>query len=134
VLDSKGRSGRRYQDVPLSDLAEWPQWLLEAAMSPPKALPIYGSPKIFSTPSGAERYAMAALRRAADRVKRAPAGSRNSTLNAEAFALSRFIVDRSLDAQAVADTLAVAALAAGLDQHEIVATISSGMRAVGGRA
>ncbi len=121
-------------DVPLADLAAWPQWLLDRAMGPPKPLPIYRSPKIFPTASGTERYAMAALRHAADRVATAPAGSRNNTLNAEVFALCRFIGERSLDAQSIADTLAVAALAAGLDQREIIGTISSGLRAAGGPA
>jgi len=120
-------------DVPLADLAEWPQWLLDAAMPQTRPLPIYRSPRISPTAYGTERYAMAALRHAADRVATAPAGSRNNTLNAEVFALCRFIEDRSLDAQSIADTMAVAALAAGLDQREIIGTITSGLRAAGGQ-
>jgi hypothetical protein len=121
-------------DVSVADLAEWPQWLLDAAMPPPKALPIYRPARTFPTAAAAERYAMAALRRAADPVARAPVGSRNSTLNAEVFALSRFIGDKSLGAESIADALAVAALAAGLDQREIIGTIASGLRCAGGRA
>ncbi|MDA8231693.1 MAG: bifunctional DNA primase/polymerase [Magnetospirillum sp.] len=118
-------------DVPVTALADWPAWLLDLAMPKPKPLPTYTRPTEPLAGERAERYARAALLSAADRVAHAPAGQRNATLNAETFGLARFIGEGSLDPQHVADTLAVAALAAGLDRLEVVATVTSALAAGG---
>ncbi|MBF0563083.1 MAG: bifunctional DNA primase/polymerase [Alphaproteobacteria bacterium] len=117
-------------DMPLTDLAGWPQWLIDAALPPPK--PVYVPKPLPADGTRAERYARAALRHAADRVATAPTGSRNDILNRETHALARFIIEGTLDPQDIANALAVAALAAGLDRAEVVATIASGLRAAGG--
>lgn len=118
-------------DAPLDTLSDWPGWLVEAAMPAPRPLPTYTRPPAPLTGDRAERYAQGALRAAADRVAQAPAGQRNVTLNAEAYGLARFVAEGSLDPQQIADTLALAALSAGLDRREVVGTIASALIAGG---
>jgi hypothetical protein len=103
-------------------LAAWPLWL---ATKPPE--PVYASAA--PTLPVSDRYASAALRRAVDRVAGACDGQRNSTLNAEAYALSRFIASGTLDVHTIAESLARAAARAGLTAAEITATLTSAMNA-----
>ncbi len=105
--------------------APLPDWLLP----PPK--PAYvPPPPLYAGDGRLARYAEAALRRAADRVARAGAGSRNRTLNAEAFNLARFADALGIDV--IAETLAAAAFVAGLSRAEVTATLRSAL-AHGGR-
>jgi hypothetical protein len=73
------------------------------------------------------RYAIAALRRAADRAAKAPQGQRNDTLNTETFSLGRFLAEGTLDASEVATAMAYAGRQAGLPPLEIKATLASAL-------
>ncbi|MBL7260593.1 bifunctional DNA primase/polymerase [Paractinoplanes lichenicola] len=75
------------------------------------------------------RYARAALAAEADRVARAPVGSRNDTLNRAAFALGRFIGAGLLDLTETVRELEAAARFAGLGRAEIRGTLRSGLTA-----
>ncbi|HLY55707.1 MAG TPA: bifunctional DNA primase/polymerase [Stellaceae bacterium] len=77
------------------------------------------------------RYARAALDLAAERVANAPAGSRNTALNREAYMLARFVSADLVGVAEAAEVLATAALAAGLSARETAATITSVLRAGG---
>jgi len=104
--------------------APWPDWIEAPAPQPRVALP--------SMPSHArhsDAYALGALRDAVICVASAGEGSRNSTLNGEAFALSRFIQSGALDATTIAEALACSAVCAGLSTVEIAATLKSAMSA-----
>ena len=76
-----------------------------------------------------DRYAQAALTAEADRVARAPVGSRNDTLNRAAFALGRLVGAGLLDAGDVVRELDAAARFAGLGRIETRRTIRSGLGA-----
>lgn len=76
-----------------------------------------------------ETYAEGALRNACDRIRLAPEGVRNDTLNRESFAIAGFVGSGLLDEQAAAEALADAAQLAGLGANEIRGTLRSGMRA-----
>ncbi len=76
-----------------------------------------------------DRYAAAALEAEADRVARAPAGTRNDTLNRAAFALGRLVGAGMLDAWLVTRELTDAARSAGLGRTEIRRTLRSGITA-----
>jgi len=76
-----------------------------------------------------DRYAQAALTAEADRVARAPVGSRNDTLNRAAFALGRLVGGGLLDAGEVVHELEAAARFAGLSRAETRRTIRSGLTA-----
>jgi hypothetical protein len=114
--------------------APWPEWLLKALPAPPRTGPNLARTLAFSDPPhyrAGSRYANAALRNAAERVAWAPSGSRNRTLNTEAYVLGRLVAEGLLDGQEVADTLATAALAAGLEPPEVERTLRSAFGARG---
>ncbi|MBU2670507.1 bifunctional DNA primase/polymerase [Actinoplanes bogorensis] len=75
------------------------------------------------------RYARAALAAEADRVARAPVGTRNDTLNRAAYALGRFVGAGLLDLADTMRELEDAARFAGLGRAEIRSTIRSGLTA-----
>jgi hypothetical protein len=106
-------------------LADWPAWLLAAINPPPRPRPAE------PPPIQGGGYALSALRRGVDAVARAAPGTRNDTLNREAFALSRFARCGALDPQLIANHLAAAAASAGLSLSEIAATLDSAFRARG---
>lgn len=113
--------------------APWPEWLIEE-LRPTRS----AAPSVRWTPlpdpsrdRDGSRYASAALQHAAEQVACAPIGSRNVTLNSEAYGIGRLVAGGLLDAQEVADRLAVAAVAAGLAPREIEATLRSALRARG---
>jgi hypothetical protein len=111
--------------------APWPEWLI-CELEPQ---PVMGPATAWEPPAGlfdhraGSRYADAALRDATLRVARAPVGSRNDALNGEAYGLGRLVVVGLLDGQAVADSLAAAAVAAGLAPREVEATLRSAFAA-----
>lgn len=110
----------------LSDapLAAWPEWLMPApkpAVAPPWTPPAgVGADK-------ARNYATAALHNAVRRVAGTTTGSRNANLNAETFALSRFIASGTLSPTEIAGAMVHAGLAAGLDAAEVQTTIASAL-------
>jgi hypothetical protein len=116
------------QDAPL---APWPDWLL-AELLKGRPAPEFGAPRAWSAPrreGDRARYVVAALRRAVQRVAAAPDGQRNDTLNAETFGLTRFIAEGALSARELAEAMAHAGLAAGLDPLETGRTIASALHA-----
>jgi hypothetical protein len=104
--------------------APWPDWIEAPAPQPRVALPSMPSYERHS-----DAYSLGALRSAVARVASAAAGQRNSSLNAEAFAMARFIKSGALDASTIAEALAYAAASAGLTPPEIAGTLKSAMGA-----
>jgi hypothetical protein len=72
------------------------------------------------------RQELAALRAAVVRVVGTVNGSRNATLNAETFSLARFIGSGALSPREIADPMAHAGIAAGLDVAEVAAVSDRG--------
>jgi hypothetical protein len=110
--------------------ADWPSWLMpppRPAWTPPPAPAWAGDDR------KARAYALAALRRGIERVATAGNGTRNAALNAEAYSLIRLTEGGALDHAEIAEALAHAALAAGLDRREIEQTLRSALSARGGR-
>lgn len=110
--------------------AAWDEWLLQQLVAPATTAQqedAAGIPPVLEHPRG---YALAALRRAVQRVATASPGSRNSILNAECFRLARFVPAR-LGGMEVARAMAAAARIAGLDSAETERTIASALRAGG---
>ena len=114
-------------------VAHLPTWLAEeleqrrapAEISPPEQRPS-------AAPVGGRRrtaYGTAALRRAAASVESAREGTRNHTLNREAFRLGRLVGGGILDHEQAAAALRRAARKAGLPPDETDKTITSGLTA-----
>lgn len=105
-----------------------PAWLLRL-VAPPPMPPMLERPSCRDAPAARRRYALAALRRAANRVAVAPQGTRNDLLNAETFGLTRFFGEGSLGADEIATAMAYAGRQAGLLTMEVKATLTSALSA-----
>jgi hypothetical protein len=97
---------------------------LRALIEGPTIIP--GPARPITHPS---RYASAALTAEADRVARAPVGTRNDTLNRAAFALGRLVGAGLLDQGDAIRELDAGARFAGLGRAETRRTIRSGLTA-----
>lgn len=103
-------------------LAPWPAGLLALLLPPPR-------PRTIAAPIAVpDRYIRAAVERGCERIRQAPQGSRNSTLNSEAYALAR-LIGSALGERELVATLAEAAAAAGLPPREIASTLNSALGA-----
>lgn len=113
-----------------ADPPSWPDWLLEPLLRPAEP-PGQRVGRGWGVEQQIDRpYALAALRGAVQRVASAVPGTRNSTLNAECFALCRF-TPVHLTSSEIAHSLAAAAHVAGLTATETERTITSALRAGG---
>ncbi|GID26750.1 bifunctional DNA primase/polymerase [Paractinoplanes brasiliensis] len=121
---SRHASGGEYRWVhrPSEPLPDGPAALRALIEGPP---PLAGHRPI----AHPARYARAALAAEADRVARAPVGSRNDTLNRAAYAMGRFIGAGLLDLTETVRELEEAARFAGLGRAEIRGTLRSGLTA-----
>lgn len=91
------------------------------------APPANGAPALHIVPSaGTSSYAAAALRGEAQAVTDAAEGSRNHTLNKAWFNMGRHVGAGTIDADTVRATLAEAARATGLPDHEIEIVLRDG--------
>jgi hypothetical protein len=110
----------------------WPDWLIYELKRQRET----GPATVGELPGGLSdrtksRYADAALKNAILRVAREAVGRRNEALNREAYGLGRLVAARLLDGQTVADSLAAAAIGAGLAPREVKATLRSAFAARG---
>lgn len=113
-------NGHRAENVGV--IADPPDWLIDALSRKPQEAAGAAPAREWSD---TDRYARAALERAAGAVMAAPEGARNDTLNREAHGLFGLALAGRLDAANAEDALTRAALAAGLDQVEVARTIQS---------
>ena len=108
----------------LTPLADYPALLLRLLdYTPPRQL------RPHSGPVRGSGYAAAALSAEAQRVRDAPAGRRNDTLNAAAFSLGTLVGAGELDHDQVRAELLRAAEAIGLGDREAESAVNSGLRA-----
>jgi Bifunctional DNA primase/polymerase, N-terminal len=136
---SRHRSGERYTWVrPLTGVLPTVPDGLRRLLAPPPAtrttLPPVPRPPAGGDGGRGGRYARAALVREAARVRAAPPGTCNDTLNRAAFNLGQLVAAGLLDPEQVRGVLLAAALAAPATGHadrerKATATIASGLRA-----
>jgi hypothetical protein len=105
-----------------------PQWLLRL-VRPLEPAPLAERNPLPQTGDDLRRYAIGALKSAAETVAAAPQGCRNHTLNAETWSVARFIGLGALTADEIAGALAQAAVGAGMNRREIARTLESALRA-----
>lgn len=130
-VDTRGNGGYAIawhpERVARHMMAAWPHWLTEVLRAPPPLATELPRERLNVT----DKYAAAALLAAVRRIASAPEGTRNATLNAEAYSLFRL---PSLDPITIRCALTVAARHAGLDHAETAKTITSALAArAGGR-
>ena len=131
-LEAGGPAYRLVHDLPVAIL---PGWLADATDADRKRDDDASrdrSPRRFgdrplSSPS--DSYGAAALRGEADRVRSAPVGQRNHTLNAAAYSLGQLVGAGALDQARAVEALIEAARSTGLQSAETAATIDSGLTA-----
>jgi hypothetical protein len=105
-----------------------PAWLLRLVAPPPE--PVRAAPRRFTCGDQRGRpYALGALRRAVEQVATAPDGSRNDILHRAAWSVTRFVAEGLPQPSEIADTLARAAIVAGLDSRETARTLASALAA-----
>jgi hypothetical protein len=126
---SRHASGNVYRwNTQPEHLPQLPSWLLEMLRTPePRRSPEMREP--IRIDDALSAWARVALNGEADRVRAAPNGSRNSTLNRAAFSLGQIVGAGVLDASTVEHVLTDGALATGLGEREALLTIRSGLRA-----
>jgi N12 class adenine-specific DNA methylase len=126
--------GRPYQvshELPIAPLPEWLTTELtdrRSQASPPTAA---AAPDASASVSDRRRdaYGRAAMRRAANTIAQAAPGTRNHTLNREAFGLGQLVGAGVIDHDQAESELLRAARQAGLPDAEARATATSGMTA-----
>lgn len=102
---------------------EAPAWLL-AAVAPPPPKPLPKRPRVPTTD-----VARRSLARALDAIASAASGTRNATLNRQAFVAARWIASGLLDETEAVAALYAAGRAVGLPDPEVRTTIKSGVLA-----
>ena len=123
-------SGGAYRwRTPVPALPEMPDWLIDAlARRPSRELPPHRA-----EPGRIDRdlsaWARTALLGEAHRVRTAPMGQRNHTLNRAAFSLGQIVGTGVLAEDTVERVLSESAVAAGLGDSESIRTIRSGLSA-----
>jgi hypothetical protein len=134
-IRSTGSSAIYWPSIGLETLsdappADWPDWLLP----PPKpAWTPAPAPAWQGDDHAARRYALAAMRRGIEAVAGAAPGTRNAALNRECYSLLRLTETGAIHAGEIAEAMAHAGIAAGLDRSEIEATLRSALSARAGR-
>lgn len=121
-------SASHYRWATGARLATLPDWLHER-LERRHDLPTPQAPSIVRVDRGVSAWARAAVDGELSRVRTAPAGRRNHTLNRSAFVLGQIVGAGHLTHEDVATMLVGAATAAGLGERESRATVASGLRA-----
>ncbi len=118
-------SGRRYAWATNQEPAPAPAWLIEALTSPKRPEPVaQPSDAVEHENDRHNRYCAGALAKACERVRLAPEGTRNDTLNREAFTIGGFAKAGHVEAVAAEAMLANAARASGLGIAEAGSVIA----------
>lgn len=105
------------------EIAPLPAAILQAIMPKPRAVPTAPLPKTLT-----REYIEAALRKEFERVSAAPRGTRNHRLYLASYRIARFVHAGYLQAGPVEKLLLEAANNCGLDAHEALDAIRSGLR------
>ncbi len=135
VAPSLHKSGRRYtweHNAPIALLPDWLYRLMQSPAGESVTIAAGTSSTVTTSDYGSEDmspYAMKALYGAISNLHAAKEGSRNDTLNREAYGLGQLVAGGYLPGPLVEDSLRAAALQIGLGAHEVGQTLAGGLRA-----
>jgi hypothetical protein len=123
-------SGEHYRWVdPEAPIAPLPESWLERLLELPSLPPAMRWPSRRLGPGESTRYGLVVLRRELAKIRSAPEGARNNTLNRSVFNLARLAAGGELELELVEQTATEAALNVGLDWLEVDLTIASAVAA-----
>ena len=122
-------AGDRYVWTREGDPPPMPEWLDHAVDRPAPERRSATANEPIRLSEAVDRWAAVAMSGEIDRVRHAPEGCRNHTLNRAAFALGQITGAGLLDSSEVEARLRDAALSAGLGERESMLTIRSGLSA-----
>ena len=125
----EGRSYRIEDEATIAPLPDWLAKELTKYRAPAESTPTPTPSNEPVTDRRRDAYGNAALNRSTEAVATAPEGTRNDTLNREAFRLGRLVGGGILDQGTVVAELRKAAHRAGLPPAEATNTITSGLKA-----
>jgi len=111
------------------ELAEAVEWLLTEPRTRKRLIAAPKPPIHLNGSTRERRYADKALESACAKVASASEGTRNDTLNRQAFGIGQLVGATLLERAEVENALAAAAIVAGLPEPEIRATVRSGLDA-----
>jgi len=120
-------AGHRYVWTRGGQPSDMPDWL-EHLVDPPR-IEHRAVTEPMTISAALDKWAAAALRGEVERVRHAPDGCRNHTLNRAAFALGQIAGAGIIETAEVESQLHHAALGAGLGEREALLTIRSGISA-----
>ena len=120
-------AGDRYVWTRVGQPGDMPEWL-ESLVDPPR-IEYRNAAEPMPMSAALDKWAAAALRGEVDRVRNAPDGCRNHTLNRAAFALGQIAGAGIITETEVESHLHHAAISAGLGEREALLTIRSGISA-----
>lgn len=126
---SNHKSGNLYGWVdPDQEISEAPEWLLDLVTKKQPETPTT-APIINLAPvtTSQEQYGRKALLAACEAISNAAKGSRNQTLNEEAFGIGQLIGSGAIPTTEAEGSLIQAARACGLNEGEALKTIHSGL-------
>jgi hypothetical protein len=125
---SRHKSGGRYRWAgTLRTIAPAPEWLLERLAKPPvqlRAVPEFGDDR---AERRASHYGARALDAECTRVRASEVGTRNRALYTAAIRMGQLAAEGILGLDVATAELTRAGSDAGLDDHEISATVNSGL-------
>ena len=124
VAPSMHASGKRYEWTQKQAPAPLPRWLY-TLIARKQHRPKYK--RDFTRPSHLHPYGWGALVKGSNTVAAAVPGTRNDTLNSEAYCLGQLVAGGVLDRLLVEQHLTEAALHTGLKEQEIQRTLRSGL-------
>ncbi|WP_194893290.1 bifunctional DNA primase/polymerase [Catenulispora pinisilvae] len=125
----EGGSYRVEDDAPVAPLPGWIVDELGRRKAPAEPALAPARPRTPTTDRRRSAYGNAALNRSVDTVATAPEGTRNDTLNREAFRMGRLVGGGVLQRNDVESELVTAARHAGLSPGEVANTVRSGLTA-----
>lgn len=125
---SRHASGRPYRWDVVGEPPVLDDWLLHRLLVPRHVERLQPSEPI-RLDAAVSAWARSALDDEATKVRSAPRGSRNHTLNRAAFCIGQIVGAGVLDASLVEQRLTASALAVGLSKREALHTIRSGLGA-----